>query len=118
ARVSYLQLLVAALMFVGYFVFCHLQVVGFGIVFTTITGVPYEYAVFAFLAILLLTSLGGFWSVAATDTLNAVLILIGLASAPGRSCRPPAASARSWTRSPPPPRLLTRAASRWSPASF
>lgn len=78
ARVSYLQLLVAALMFIGYFVFCHLQVVGFGIVFNTITGVPYEHAVFAFLAILLLTSLGGFWSVAATDTLNAVLILIGL----------------------------------------
>ena len=79
ARTSYLQLLVAALMFVGYFIFCHLQVVGFGIVFNTITGVPYEYAIFAFLAILMLTSLGGFWSVAATDTLNAVLILIGLA---------------------------------------
>ena len=66
-------------MFVGYFIFCHLQVVGFGIVFNTITGVPYEYAIFAFLAILMLTSLGGFWSVAATDTLNAVLILVGLA---------------------------------------
>ena len=79
ARTSYLQLLVAALMFVGYFIFCHLQVVGFGIVFNTITGVPYEYAIFAFLAILMLTSLGGFWSVAATDTLNAVLILVGLA---------------------------------------
>ena len=79
ARTSYLQLLVATLIFVGYFIFCHLQVVGFGIVFNTITGVPYEYAIFAFLAILMLTSLGGFWSVAATDTLNAVLILVGLA---------------------------------------
>ncbi|MFD2181666.1 sodium:solute symporter family protein [Rhodoplanes azumiensis] len=76
--VSVLQLLVAALMFVGYFIFCHLQVVGFGIVFNTITGIPYEYAIFAFLALLVLTSLGGFWSVAATDTLNAVLILVGL----------------------------------------
>jgi sodium/pantothenate symporter len=78
-KVSSLQLLVAALMFVGYFIFCHLQVVGFGIVFNTITGIPYEYAIFGFLALLVLTSLGGFWSVAATDTLNSVLILIGLA---------------------------------------
>ncbi|WP_210208265.1 sodium:solute symporter family protein [Rhodoplanes roseus] len=77
-KVSNLQLLVAVLMFVGYFIFCHLQVVGFGIVFNTITGIPYEYAIFGFLALLVLTSLGGFWSVAATDTLNAVLILIGL----------------------------------------
>lgn len=63
ARTSYLQQLVA----------------GFGIVFYTITGIRYEFAIHAFLAILLLTSLGGFWSVAATDTLNAVLILVGLA---------------------------------------
>jgi sodium/pantothenate symporter len=76
--VSYLQLIVGVLMFVGYFIFCHLQVVGFGIVFNTITGVPYEYAVFGFLLLLVITSFGGFWSVAATDTLNSVLILIGL----------------------------------------
>ena len=78
ARISHLQLIVAVLMFVGYFIFCHLQVVGFGIVFNTITGIDYEYAIFAFLIFLLLTSIGGFWSVAATDTLNAVLILIGV----------------------------------------
>ncbi|MDW5376572.1 sodium:solute symporter family protein [Halomonas sp. HP20-15] len=82
-KVSSLQILVAVLMFVGYFIFCHLQVVGFGIVFNTITGVPYEYAIFAFLVLLMLTSLGGFWSVAATDTLNASLILIGLAFGTG-----------------------------------
>lgn len=77
-RISGLQLIVAVLMLIGYFIFCHLQVVGFGIVFNTITGIPYEYAIFAFLLLLALTSLGGFWSVAATDTLNAVLILVGL----------------------------------------
>ncbi|QLH14972.1 sodium:solute symporter family protein [Paracoccus pantotrophus] len=82
-RISGLQLIVAALMLVGYFVFCHLQVVGFGIVFNTITGIRYEYAIFAFLVLLALTSLGGFWSVAATDTLNAVLILVGLAFGTG-----------------------------------
>ena len=82
-RISGLQLIVAALMLVGYFIFCHLQVVGFGIVFNTITGIRYEYAIFAFLILLGLTSLGGFWSVAATDTLNAVLILVGLAFGTG-----------------------------------
>lgn len=77
-KISGLQILVSLLMLVGYFIFVHLQVVGFGIVFNTITGIPYEYAIFAFLALLFLTSLGGFWSVASTDTLNTILILIGL----------------------------------------
>lgn len=78
-KVSFLQVFVAILMFVGYFIFSHLQVVGFGIVFNTITGIPYEYAIFGFLVFLLMTCTGGFWSVAATDTFNAVLILVGLA---------------------------------------
>ena len=78
AERSTLQVIVAALMFVGYFIFVHLQVVGFGIVFNTITGIAYEYSIFGFLVLLLITCSGGFWSVAATDTVNAVLILIGL----------------------------------------
>ena len=32
------QLIVAVLMLVGYFIFCHLQVVGFGIVFNMLHG--------------------------------------------------------------------------------
>ncbi|MDR1242436.1 MAG: sodium:solute symporter family protein [Deltaproteobacteria bacterium] len=75
---SPMQITVALLMFVGYFIFTHLQVVGFGIVFNTITGIPYEYAIFGFLLILVLTCSGGFWSVAASDTINAILILFGL----------------------------------------
>lgn len=75
---SPLQIFVALLMFVGYFIFTHLQVVGFGIVFNTITGIPYEYAIFGFLLVLALTCTGGFWSVAASDTINAGLILLGL----------------------------------------
>lgn len=77
-KISNLQLIVAVLMFIGYFVFSHLQVVGFGIIFTTITGIPYEWAIFGFLVFLLMTCTGGFWSVAATDTFNSILILIGL----------------------------------------
>ncbi len=75
---SKMQLLIAVLMLVGYFVFAHLQVVGFGIVFSTITKLPYEISIFFFLGILIFTSMGGFWSVAATDTLNAILMLVGV----------------------------------------
>lgn len=80
---SKLQLIIAVLMLVGYFLFTHLQVVGFGIVFSTITGLKYEIAIFFFLAVLLFTSMGGFWSVAATDTLNAILIFVGVVVASG-----------------------------------
>lgn len=78
SKISNLQILVALLMFIGYFIFSHLQVVGFGIVFSTITGIRYEYAIFGFLVFLIFTSMGGFWSVAATDTLNAFLIMAGV----------------------------------------
>lgn len=58
AKNSKMQLLVAVLMIIGYFVFAHLQVVGFGIVFSTVTGLQYEIAIFFFLAILIFTSMG------------------------------------------------------------
>ncbi|GGC76150.1 sodium:proline symporter [Thalassobacillus devorans] len=77
-KVSHLRTIVGAIMFIGYFLFVHLQVVGFGIVFSTITGIDYKYAIFAFLIFLLFTSIGGFWSVAATDALNTTLIVIGV----------------------------------------
>ncbi|WP_085521002.1 sodium:solute symporter family protein [Tuberibacillus sp. Marseille-P3662] len=77
-RTSHLRTIVGSIMFIGYFLFVHLQVVGFGIVFSTITGIDYKYAIFAFLIFLLFTSIGGFWSVAATDTLNTILIVIGV----------------------------------------
>ena len=78
---SSLQLLVAFIMLVGYFIFSYIQVQGFGIVFSTVTGIPYEYAVFFFLLILIFTCMGGFMSVAATDTVNAILIFIGVVMA-------------------------------------
>ncbi|MBM7553991.1 sodium:solute symporter family protein [Thalassobacillus pellis] len=77
-KVSHLRTIVGAIMFIGYFLFVHLQVVGFGIVFSTITDIDYKYAIFAFLIFLLFTSIGGFWSVAATDALNTTLIVIGV----------------------------------------
>ncbi|WP_449538781.1 sodium:solute symporter family protein [Ferdinandcohnia sp. Marseille-Q9671] len=75
---SGLQALVGLLMFVGYLLLVNIQVTGFGIVFSQITGIKYEIAIFGFLLFILLTSLGGFWSVAMTDTLNTILITIGV----------------------------------------
>lgn len=75
---SPLHIIVALLMFLGYFMFSHLQVVGFGIVFSTLTGIRYELAIFGFLFFLIFTNMGGFWSVATTDTLNAIIIMIGV----------------------------------------
>lgn len=75
---SNIRILVATLMLIGYFVFTHLQVVGFGIVFSTITGIDYKIAIFAFLFFLLFTSIGGFWSVAVTDSVNTILIVLGV----------------------------------------
>ncbi|ASN04385.1 sodium:solute symporter family protein [Virgibacillus necropolis] len=75
---SSLQAIVGILMLVGYLLLVNIQIIGFGIVFSTITGIDYEIAIFAFLLFILLTSFGGFWSVAATDTLNTILIMIGV----------------------------------------
>ncbi len=77
-KVSHMRTIVAALMVIGYFLFSHLQVVGFGIVFSTITGIDYKIAIFGFLAFLIFTSIGGFWSVSVTDSVNTILIVTGV----------------------------------------
>lgn len=78
---SPIQIFSAVIELVGYFVFSYIQVQGFGIVFSTITGIPYNIAVMFFMVLLIFTCMGGFESVAATDTLNAILILVGVIAA-------------------------------------
>src|SRR5699024_9809881 len=80
---STLQAIVGFLMFIGYLLLVNIQVSGFGIVFSTITGIDYRIAIFGFLLFIMVTSVGGFWSVAATDTLNTSLITIGVILASG-----------------------------------
>ncbi|SEH43090.1 sodium/pantothenate symporter [Halobacillus karajensis] len=80
---STLQAIVGILMFIGYLLLVNIQVTGFGIVFSSITGMDYKLAIFGFLLFILITSVGGFWSVAATDTLNTVLITVGVLLASG-----------------------------------
>src|SRR5699024_5975178 len=77
-KTSHLRSIVGVVMFIGYFLFVHLQVVGFGIVFTTVTGINYEYAIFAFLFFLIFTSIGVFCSVVTFYILILILIVIEL----------------------------------------
>ena len=77
---SSIQIFVAVIELVGYFVFSFIQVQGFGIVLSTISGLDYNICCVLFMVILVFTCLGGFQSVARTDTVNAILILIGVIS--------------------------------------
>ena len=78
---SKIQVVVALFEFLGYFVFAFVQVQGFGIVLSTISGLSYTVCCILFMVILLFTCFGGFQSVARTDTVNAVLILLGVIAA-------------------------------------
>ncbi|THJ65786.1 sodium:solute symporter family protein [Arthrobacter echini] len=81
ARRSFLQALIGVVMFIGYLFLVNIQATGFGIVFSSITGVDYKVAIFGFLIFIVITNVGGFWSVATTDTLNAAVIAIGCIAA-------------------------------------
>ena len=76
--VSKIQIAVAVIELLGYFVFSYIQVQGFAIVLSNITGLSYYICCLAFMVVLIFTCMGGFESVARTDTANAVLILIGV----------------------------------------
>lgn len=76
--VSKIQIFVAAIELIGYFVFSYIQIQGFGIVLSTISGINYNICCLLFMVILVFTCMGGFQSVARTDTANAILILIGV----------------------------------------
>jgi len=75
---SKIRIFVAIIELVGYFVFSFIQVQGFGIVLSSITGLSYNVCCICFMIILIFTCMGGFESVARTDTANAILILIGV----------------------------------------
>ena len=75
---SPIRIFVALVELVGYFIFSFIQIQGFGIVLSSITGLSYNICCIAFMIILVFTCMGGFESVARTDTANAILILIGV----------------------------------------
>ncbi|WP_255584877.1 sodium:solute symporter family transporter [Virgibacillus saliphilus] len=99
AKKSPLQAIVGILMFIGYLLLVNVQVNGFGIVFSSITGIDYKIAIFGFLLFIMITSIGGFWSIAGTDTLNSALIAIGCILASVAVLTATGAFKISWRRS-------------------
>lgn len=75
---SPIRIAVAVFELVGYFVFSFIQVQGFGIVLSTISGLDYTLCCCLFMVILVFTCFGGFESVARTDSANACIILVGV----------------------------------------
>lgn len=69
---------VAVFELLGYFVFSFIQVQGFGIVLSTISGLSYNVCCCLFMVVLVFTCFGGMESVARTDCANAIIILIGV----------------------------------------
>jgi Sodium:solute symporter family. len=64
---------------ISYFGWIAAQYVAFGLVLKTITGLNLEISTFiAFLISLLMTFFGGMWSVALTDFIQTIVILISI----------------------------------------
>ena len=69
----------SVLLIVGYLAITAFQYMAMATILSTVTGIPYEWAlVIAAVIVTIYTSLGGLWSVASTDVLQGALTLIGI----------------------------------------
>ncbi|NPV93239.1 MAG: sodium:solute symporter family protein [Firmicutes bacterium] len=75
---SGLQVIAAISICAAYIAYIVLQIKAVGMIVSTVTGLPYAIAVFAFLLFLAYTSSGGMWTVAWGDLVNTSLIIVGL----------------------------------------
>jgi len=75
---SGLQALGALSMLLGYFVYVMIQIKAVGIIVSTVTGVPYVFAIFVIMIFILYTAAGGMWSVGISDLFNTIVIVITL----------------------------------------
>lgn len=78
AKRSFLQSWASAMIIVGYISYVTIQITGIGYLLSQVTGLSYKVSIFIFLIFILLTVLGGVWSVALTDVLNTIVIIVGL----------------------------------------
>ncbi|MFC5588728.1 sodium:solute symporter [Sporosarcina soli] len=83
AKKSVLQAWSAIMIVFGYISFVTIQITGIGYLLSQVTGLSYFVSILIFLVFILLTVLGGVWSVALTDVLNSIVIILGLAFAAG-----------------------------------
>ena len=70
AKKSVLQAWSAIMIVFGYISFVTIQITGIGYLLSQVTGLSYFVSILIFLVFILLTVLGGVWSVALTDVLN------------------------------------------------
>lgn len=75
---SGLQALGAVSMLLGYLVYVMLQLKAVGMILSSTTGIPYQYAILIFLIFLIYTASGGMWSVGISDLFNTIVIVITL----------------------------------------
>jgi sodium/pantothenate symporter len=78
AERSGLQVYGALTMVVGYLSYMTIQIAGIGYIVSALTGIPYELSIFVFLLFVMITVVGGVWSVAITDLFNVIVLVIGL----------------------------------------
>jgi sodium/pantothenate symporter len=75
---SGLQVIAAISVVVAYIAYIILQIKAVGMIVSSVTGISYGVAVFAFMIFLAYTASGGMWTVAWGDLLNTALIIVGL----------------------------------------
>ncbi len=78
AKKSFLQSWSSVMIIFGYISYVTIQITGIGYLLSQVTGLSYVLSIFIFLIFILLTVLGGVWSVALTDVLNTIVIIVGL----------------------------------------
>lgn len=83
AKKSVLQAWSSIMIVFGYISYVTIQITGIGYLLSQVTGLSYFVSISIFLVFILLTVLGGVWSVALTDVLNTIVIIVGLAFAAG-----------------------------------
>jgi len=81
AEKSPLQVYAALIMVGGYLSYMTIQITGIGYIVSALTGIPYEVSIFVFLVFVMITVVGGVWSVAITDLFNVVVLVVGLIAA-------------------------------------
>lgn len=75
---SGLQVYASVIMLIGYLAYVTIQIAGIGYIVSAMTGITYEVSIFVFLIFVMITVVGGVWSVAFTDLFNVVVVMIGL----------------------------------------
>jgi sodium/pantothenate symporter len=81
AERSILQVYASLIMIGGYISYVTIQIAGIGYIVSALTGISYNLSILVFLGFVMITVLGGVWSVAFTDLFNTIVVTLGLIAA-------------------------------------